>query len=518
MRKTWCILCTFLFLLIGCGPGENATPTPFPTATAEVTPALVSNGPVAVAIADLATNPEAYEGARLQLTGQYQRSPRLVCGADPHPSPANWNLATGEAMVQASGFDEQLRTLLPDGLTVTVVGRWQHWRGPVGCGKQARPSDIWYLDVNRVVSPSPLARVTLTPTGMAEEAVIAQAVPTTTPTLAATEALPISSPSPVPATGSPTSTPTQPVIATPTAEIVASPTLSTTTPVTATATVTATIDPNATATATTDPDATATATPTRDPNATATPTATATATTNPNATATATSATLPTSTRGNLTVIDQGSIATDFEELVTEQLGGNEIHSWTFSIEASDAITVNVASESDLDTVVAILDSADTRIIERNDAGAGKVERIQGLELPEAGDYKIQIRSANGGAGYYSFMPLLSGAYNFVFLGNLNYGGSQTVPLPEENDHIWHFYGNANDNITITVTPNDDGDLFLELYGTSAELVSDFIDTGGIGEQEQLSEFILPDTGLYAIRIGEFDFQATGYQIRLVRN
>jgi hypothetical protein len=348
----------------------------------------------------------------------------------------------------------------------------------------------------------------LTPTGIAEEPIIAQVVPTATPTLTTTEALPISSPSPNPTTGSPTSTPTQPVIATPTAEIVASPTLSTTTPVTPTATVTATTDPNATATVT----------PTRDPNATATPTATATATTNPNATATATSATLPTSTRGSLTVIDKGTVETDFEELVTDQLGGNEVHSWTFSIEASDAVTVSVASESDLDVVLAILDSADTRIIERNDAGAGKVERILGLELPEAGDYKIQIRSATGGGGYYSFMPLLSDAYNFVFLGNLNYGGSQTVPLPAENDHLWHFYGNANDNVTITVTPSDDGDLFVELYGTSAELVSDFIDMGGSGEQERLSEFILPDTGLYAIRIGEFDFQASGYQIRLVRN
>ena len=98
----------------------------------------------------------------------------------------------------------------------------------------------------------------------------------------------------------------------------------------------------------------------------------------------------------------------------------------------------------------------------------------------------MQVRAGNGAIGNYAMIFLLSDSYNFVAKGILNYGDSRTTTLMADSDHFWFFDGEIDDTITLAIIPNDDGDLFLELYGSEAENISGFVDDGLAGEQEQL--------------------------------
>ncbi|RMG96521.1 MAG: hypothetical protein D6706_10085 [Chloroflexi bacterium] len=201
------------------------------------------------------------------------------------------------------------------------------------------------------------------------------------------------------------------------------------------------------------------------------------------------------------------------------QLGTNELHSWTFTVSTPDTITVSVAADLNTDVVVTLLDPSDTPLVsEQNLAPAGGVERMTGVFLPAAGDYKIRIHTTDGSPGWYGVMPLLSNSYQFVLMGTLAYGESQTASLAAENDHFWFFLGQSGESINITVTPNDNGDLFLELYDPTTTRISEFVDNGLGGEAESLIAFPLTTTGLYAIRMGEFEFLSSNYQISLSRN
>ncbi|PID85262.1 MAG: hypothetical protein CSB13_08980, partial [Chloroflexi bacterium] len=160
-----------LLFMVSCQQTEVFTPTPFQPTPKDLSIAARGSSitPVPAFLTDVMANPEFYEDAHLLVTGQYYRRPVQVCGVDAHPSPAGWDLIAGDVSVAAGGFDAQLRQFMPDGITMTVLGRFSHWEGPVGCGKQAVPTEMWYLDVIKIIDPAQLVQVTLTPGSAAED-------------------------------------------------------------------------------------------------------------------------------------------------------------------------------------------------------------------------------------------------------------------------------------------------------------------------------------------------------------
>jgi hypothetical protein len=78
--------------------------------------------------------------------------------------------------------------------------------------------------------------------------------------------------------------------------------------------------------------------------------------------------------------------------------------------------------------------------------------------------------------------------------------------------------GNAGDVITIQASPNDGSDLFIELYDHEAFQIDEaYTNDGFSGDPEVLTDFTLPTTGFYAIRIGEYGFLPCNYTISLAR-
>ena len=177
-----------------------------------------------------------------------------------------------------------------------------------------------------------------------------------------------------------------------------------------------------------------------------------------------------------------------------------------------DEVTIAVAGEPGLDLVITVLDEFGSQASASDNQPAGKIERIENLSLAQ-GNYTLQVRGKNGQSGSYMIMLLLTESYTYSFKDVIIYGQTVSGATGEENDHFWLFYGETGDVITIMAAPNGSGDLFLELYDPNAESVSGYVDDGLEGEPEILTGFTLTNTGLFAIQVGEYDFNPMTYQL-----
>jgi hypothetical protein len=509
LKLFWAPILVLSFLLVACDGEKEIQPTPL----AGFSP--ISSQPIAVTLIELARDPVAYEGDYLQLSGAYGRLPMLICGTDAHRSPATWGISGDTFKALASGYDTQLRALVAEGSMIAVAGRWRHWRGMVGCGRKAIEQEIWYLEVDEILSPPFLGQVAEVPPPGGGEAGAGQ-----------TEPIPSLLPSGD--TGSPpdsqlTASPTPFAAGPPVTGTIAPPThtpFTTLTPAPGSTTpqISATlVSEGGTGTPVTPPSS---GTPTIDGAASATspaggsPTATGAASATPESGPTATLPSSPTETGTPIfTIAEQGALST--EELVGGTFAANTVHSWTFTVGASEKITVSVAGSSGIDIVLSLVNASGNTVTEQNLVPAGEVERITGLALASAGEYEIRVRSQNGAPGSYALMLLYEDSYSFVAKQIVSYGISLTAALAEESDHLWFFHGNSGESVTITILPNDNRDLFLELYGIDGTNLSGFVDDRAGGEQEELAGFVLPGTGVYSIRVGEYDFGASSYQFSL---
>lgn len=486
MKRPQLILFIALSLLIAsCGRGASSGIF----ANRTVATPLIPSGPAQeISVEDLLEAPAANEGTLLRVTGQYRRAPLIVCDGYARHSPATWLLADESQVIGVRGFETLVHPLLPRGLTMTVEGVWHHWRGPVGCGKDAALEDIWYLHVVNIVSPSPVARVTLTPTADG----LAQAPTATAQATDEGEPEPVGTPVPQPsATPPPTATPRTPTPGAPTR----------------TPTTEPEEEPEATPTATSETEETATAEGTEAPTGTASPTATSAA---GGATAS------PTATR---TVTDMGVV--DYQDLRGDFMSGDEMHSWQFEVRAGDVITINVAPRLETDMRLAVLDPAGNRIVDQNDSGTGEIERIEALEAGTTGTYRLLINEDQGRDTDYLMILLNNGYdsyYAFSFAGVLTYGSTRSGSLGEEMDQFWFFFGNAGERVNINVAPTDSSNLFLEVYDPEGNMEVDTVDEAGGGGTEQVLNFQLPNTGLFAIRVGEMDYQPASYTVLVARN
>lgn len=510
MMKRWLWLFLLLVgLLGGCRSGESPTPTPFPSrpALTALDSAPEAARGIPTTLADLLDNPEFFAGALVQVTGTFGRLPRLVCGLDPHPSPASWTLQDGEALIQAGGFDTALRELAPEGLTMTVVGRWQQWRGPVGCGKQAVVREIWFLEVTRLVSPAQIARVTLTPAGLAaalpeDEALTPTAVLTDTTSLPPTAVT--NTPQPTTDAGN-GRTPTPANIVTATATIDFSlPALSPTATITGATTLTpeGTPPPEGTPTPQGDEDSKPTEEP---PDGASTPAATLP----PGVTATPTpfgmSSPTPNGTPINLGGVDRGRI--DYFDSGFDRLEANAAHNRTIFLEAGQPVNFSVLAEPTVNIAFRLVSPEGQLLQERNNGAAGQVENLL-LNVAADGDYLIQVYAADQRAGRY-FFSLWDEDGDVRPMGTLQPGAPQTGQISGLMIHNWFFVASAGDRVTIETMAAADSDLLLTLYDGEQMLL--------VFGQGEILNFEIPETDWYLVEVEEFFRDETDYQITLTR-
>jgi hypothetical protein len=215
-------------------------------------------------------------------------------------------------------------------------------------------------------------------------------------------------------------------------------------------------------------------------------------------------------------VVNKGGI--DFQDLQGDRLNTNEAHRWDLSVRAGDVITVNVAGSPTTDITLQLLDPNGGVAVQQNDSPAGEVEIIAGYEVGSDGSYRLLISEANAQPADYAVLTLNgsdSDYYPFLFRGIISYGQSVTDDLRADSDHFWSFQGTNGEIISFTVSPNDNSDVFFELYDPRGVRIVDFTDGNGGGAAEELTSFQLQSSGIFSIRVGEFRFDPSDYTLDL---
>lgn len=203
----------------------------------------------------------------------------------------------------------------------------------------------------------------------------------------------------------------------------------------------------------------------------------------------------------------------EYEELSINHLGSGQVDHWSVTVTSSENITITVAPAAVTNILLTVVDESDTRLVENYDnAPAGEVETIVGLPVDSAGPLEIQVFSNTPISSDYALMVMDESSYKFHFRGTLDPGAMESDALAEESDHFWFFSAAEGDSLSMQVTPNDSGDAYVELYGPGASRLLT-IDNKGNGEAEVLDNYPIADTGMYSIRVGEFDFAAMNYSI-----
>ncbi len=490
----------FLLLILMLAACQQAEPTPTEPAQVPKLPDVPLQA-IETTMLTLLRNPVAYQGQLVRLTGAYKPVPIAICEDEVHRSPASWSLKDGEAETMAAGFDRMLRELAQPGITLVVEGQWQQWEGPVGCGRRAPESQIWYLDVTNIISPNPLV------SSPSEGDLVAEATPQA-----------VASPTPVETGDQEATDAGQESIATPGTAVTLAPG---TTVATATSTATgptATPRPSITATSPTPRTATVTTTPTTTGTpSTSTPTATATATSQsgtPTATATggaaATVSPTPSATASTAELLD-------FDNITVENIGAGTAKSWRFEGISGERITVSAGPVPGLDISLELLDPNGQSLETQNQAGNGIAEVISDVDTVD-GDYELIVRSISGSGDYSIFLLTTDSLPFMVHQGNISYGQNKSRSVPEDIDDMWHFEGSAGEVVTIRADANSEEDIVLYLTGPDGvelDFADNDIDQGPPDDFEEISQFSLPQTGLYVIGVGESDFLAFSYTLTL---
>ena len=492
-RFAWLLL--LLPLLAACGLGRSPAPTPFPTAAG--TPSPTASGPVVLTVAELAAAPGLYVDTVVQVSGLFRKQPLLVCDAEPHVSPASWGLAEEGLLAPAGGYDQQVRGLLPEGLVMTVEGRWRRWEGLVGCGKGAVAREVWYLDVARILSPSPLVQVTLTP------GVPGTAVAEVSPTAEGGEMLPPTEdpslfPTPLPEESTPTAEfATSPADEFPTEE--AFPTEPVPTPAGTTPLVGG--SPTSATPGTGTPATTGTPTITGTP-ATATPTVTGTP---PTAT--------PTGTAGSGQVVQKGDLRDLEEEFTTTTVAAGQTDGWAMEIFEEETYQIYAIAAAPADLVLTLLKDGQVIIDRQNTAPPGSPETIVAPGGAVEGIYEVRVAVQSGTATEYAITVATDAEFPSIFAGQLLPGAPRNgTQLPENTTHFWFFTANAGDEITVVADPSG-GDIYLDIYGVGAEYLESFDD--GLENEAETAEWTADTTGLYAVGIVEYEGLAIPYDLSL---
>lgn len=191
----------------------------------------------------------------------------------------------------------------------------------------------------------------------------------------------------------------------------------------------------------------------------------------------------------------------------------NEAHAWFFQGKGGEEVIIRVTPLSEaLDLDVWLLDPNVERLAAQDLFIAGEPEIIQ-QTLPQNGQYLILVREFAGNAGAYEISLDLAPTAVPVYIGTLVQGTVVNDALPAGQTNFWLFNAQADDQVTITLSPNDAAsDLVLLLQAPNGDTVLR-VDNAGAGEAENITTFPLNATGQWRILVQEFFGDTTGYAL-----
>lgn len=212
-----------------------------------------------------------------------------------------------------------------------------------------------------------------------------------------------------------------------------------------------------------------------------------------------------------LNFYDAGDLA--YGDVRQEALRLNEAQAWFFRGASHDVVQVKVSPLDDqLDLEVWVLDPNVVRLATADDHLLGQPEAVE-VALPHEGQYLILVRDYYGQAGGYEIELTAMQSQAAVTAGTLLPGQTAVSTLPTNNRAAWSFDGQMGTAVNITLLSTQaNHDMVLTLVAPDGQIIRE-LDERGVGEGEQLENFVLTANGRWQLIVQEFFGQPADYQL-----
>lgn len=203
------------------------------------------------------------------------------------------------------------------------------------------------------------------------------------------------------------------------------------------------------------------------------------------------------------------------QDMVNGRLEADVKDVWTFRLEEPRYATISVTPEDKaLDFTWTLYSPTGQTIAAVDNGYAGDAEVMTDQLLTDTGLYVIEIGEFFNAPGGYTMSLTLAREPLFGGGGEIQIGQTLESTLAPKAVHNWIFTGSAGELLTAVLTPQDQFDAILELYGPDGrQLIS--LDEGYSGDAELFSGVELPLTGQYTLVVSSFAGDGGRYALSL---
>ncbi|NKQ34222.1 MAG: hypothetical protein HF973_01255 [Chloroflexi bacterium] len=203
------------------------------------------------------------------------------------------------------------------------------------------------------------------------------------------------------------------------------------------------------------------------------------------------------------------------QDMVNGRLEADVKDVWTFRLEEPRYATISITPEDKaLDFTWTLYSPTGQTIAAVDNGYAGDAEVMTDQLLTDTGLYVIEIGEFFNASGGYTMSLTLAREPLFGGGGEIQIGQTLESTLAPKAVHNWIFTGSAGELLTAVLTPQDQFDAVLELYGPDGRQLIN-LDEGYSGDAELFSGVELPLTGQYTLVVSSFAGNGGRYALSL---
>lgn len=207
-----------------------------------------------------------------------------------------------------------------------------------------------------------------------------------------------------------------------------------------------------------------------------------------------------------------------YGETVRGEVAGLRGSAWRFTGAAGDVVDVEVTpADQALDVTLDVRNVEGASILPGGavDEAFG-AEVVEGLALPEDGDYLVVLRGFAGSTGAYSLTVTQSAGEAAtpapVIQESIRLVVADVLGADEQTGHTFPFYAPQGAGISAEVVPVEGLDVVVEMWDDDAGALLEIVDMSFDIEQVR---FVAPADGNYSLVVRGFEGQAGGYTLTL---
>lgn len=203
------------------------------------------------------------------------------------------------------------------------------------------------------------------------------------------------------------------------------------------------------------------------------------------------------------------------QDLVNGNLEANVKDVWTFSLPGPRYANLTLSPDNkDIDLILTLISPTGQTVTRIDNGYAGDTEIVIDNLLQDSGLYVAEVSEFFGDSGRYTLSLVLTEEPLFGGGGRLAAGQTIQSNLTRGAQHVWTFSGDAGELVSIVLTPDNQFDAILDIYGPDGSRLA-ALDEGFSGDAEVVAGLELPLTGEYSILVRSFAGEGGSYSLSL---